>query len=82
MSADVSSNAVPMPTAAVNRKRLRVLAGYVRPHARECTLAVLTTLGITVCIALVPFFYRHAIDAGGIGAEAFGRALVGHRRAL
>ncbi len=65
----VSSNAVALPTAAVNRKRLRVLASYVRPHARECALAVATTLGITVCIALVPFLYRHAIDSGGIGAE-------------
>jgi ATP-binding cassette subfamily B protein len=78
MSADaaVSSNAVPLPTRRENRRRLRVLAAYVRPHARECTLAVLTTLLITGCVALVPFLYKHAIDSSHIGAKGAGRGSI------
>lgn len=69
-SADgVSSNAVPLPTAAMNRRRLRVLAAYVRPHWRECLLAVLTTLLTTACIAFIPFLFKHAIDSGNLAGE-------------
>ena len=67
--AAVSSNAAPLPTREVNRRRLRHLARYVRPHARECTLAVLTTLIITFSVALVPWLYRHAIDEGGLAKQ-------------
>jgi ATP-binding cassette subfamily B protein len=75
-SADVSSNAVPMPTRRATRTRLRSLARYVRPHARECTLAVLTTVVITACVATLPFLYRHAIDTGGIGAAGSSKGAV------
>ncbi len=66
--AAVSSNAVPLPTGTVQRRRLRVLAAYVRPHWRECTLAVVTTLIITICVATIPFLFKHAIDEGHLGA--------------
>ncbi|MCW2921534.1 MAG: yknV [Thermoleophilia bacterium] len=66
-SASVSSNAVPLPTGTVQRRRLRVLAAYVRPHWRECTLAVITTLVITLCVATIPFLFKHAIDEGNLG---------------
>lgn len=68
----VSSNAVPLPTRKVNQRRLRALAAYVHPHWKECTLAVVTTLVITACVALIPFLFKHAIDAGGIGQDGAG----------
>ncbi|MCW2928436.1 MAG: putative transporter, partial [Thermoleophilia bacterium] len=68
-SAAVSSNSVALPTAAVNRRRLRVLAAYVRPHWVECTLAVITTIVATGCVTLIPFLYKLALDAGNIDKE-------------
>ena len=65
----VSSNAVPLPSGTVQRRRLRVLARYVRPHLRECVLAIVTTLVITVCVAFIPFLFKHAIDDGNLGAR-------------
>jgi ATP-binding cassette subfamily B protein len=75
-SAAVSSNAVPLPSRAVSHRRLRVLAAYVRPHWRECTQAVVTMLIVTGCVALIPFLFKHAIDAGGIGQDSAGRGTI------
>jgi ATP-binding cassette subfamily B protein len=74
---DVSSNAVPLPTREVNRRRLRHLARYVRPHWRECALAVITTLITTGCVALIPFLFKHAIDAGNLSVKGDGNVDFG-----
>jgi len=71
-AASVSSNAVPLPARDLQRRRLRVLAGYVRPHLRECLLAVAATLVTTICIALIPFLFKHAIDEGNLGTSDSG----------
>ena len=65
----VSSNAVPLPARQVQRRRLRALASYVRPHLRECILAIVTTVLITLCTALIPFLFKHAIDEGNLGGK-------------
>ena len=68
MSADdVSSNDTPFASRTVRRERIRRLARYVRPHWRECTLAIATMLASTACVALIPFLLKHGIDSGGIG---------------
>ncbi len=71
-AASVSSNAVPLPARDLQRRRLRVLVGYVRPHLRECILAIITTVLITICVALIPFLFKHAIDEGNLGGRPGG----------
>ncbi len=67
MTETVSGNDVPFASRQVRRTRVRRLARYVRPHWRECALAIATMLVATACAATIPFLLKHGIDSGGIG---------------
>lgn len=72
MTADrdvASSNAVPLPTQRENATRLRYLASFVRPHKREFMLNVSAAVATTICAALIPWIFRHALDQSGIGGS-------------
>ncbi|MCW2961907.1 MAG: transporter related protein [Thermoleophilia bacterium] len=65
----VSSNAVPLPTQEQNRRRLRYLASFVRPHRREFLRSVAAAIASTLLAMAIPILFKQAIAEGGIGTE-------------
>ena len=72
-----SSNAVPLPTARQNARRLRYLASFVRPHRREFALSVATSILSTIAAMVAPFLFKQALERGGIGEGASGSVILG-----
>jgi ATP-binding cassette subfamily B protein len=62
--AEISSNAVPLPTRAQSRARLRWLFSFVRPHRRQFAVLITTSVLSTLLALLLPITFKQAIDGG------------------